>query len=292
MKDTARAERNIRSKVADYFGALNDRDADMASRDFHPESHTVKNAANPAATGPTAMADTIAGLFERTESVKFTVRSMAEIGNIVMADWTAVFTFADGAVLNGQRTRKFRTPVEGIDVFTFDSDGYIVDCQIVHETASVARGIAANRMLDATRPMVDAVGLVSRYLAAEEDEDLASLTGMFAENVVVRNAANPPDALPGSLQRYLESFWQRTSHRKFVLHAAGIDDDDDILAYFSSVITFRAGAPFGPVMAAEEFTVELPTALRFHFDGAGKICEVSVFHETTTAMLMATRGSS
>lgn len=70
-----------------------------------------------ALSSPAAMADTIAGLFERTEAVNFAVRSMAEVG-IDMADWTAVFTFAHGIAVS---------------------------------------------MLNATRLLVDPVGLVSRH---------------------------------------------------------------------------------------------------------------------------------
>ena len=282
---------NKLTTIAAYFEALNERDVEAAARAFHPRSHTVRNAAQPAISGPEAMAETVRGLFARTESVQFTVRSMCEDGDTVLADWQATFVFAEGAVLNGQRTHRFRVSIEGIDAFVFDADGFVVDCQIMHETATVARAAAAHPAAAPETDRPDPAVLVQRYLTAEETEDRAALAGLFAENVVVRNAANPVDAAPGSVDRYLTSFWERTVERKFALHSAAYDSTGAVLAYFTSVITFAAGTAFGPVVAREEFTVELPTALRFQLDGAAKITEVTVVHETTTAMVLASGGA-
>lgn len=129
--------------------------------------------------------------------------------------------------------------------------------------------------------------IVERYLEAEATEDLLSLTALFAAEVTVRNAANPPDAGPGAVERFALSFWDRTTTRSFELTDTAIDDDGNIFSFGSATITFRAGATFGPVAAKAPFTVTLPLALRLHVDEAGLVDELDVHHETTTAVLLA-----
>lgn len=131
-----------------------------------------------------------------------------------------------------------------------------------------------------------AAKIVEQYLDAEVQEDLAALRALFAENVVIRNAANPPDDQPGALERFAMSFWDRTETRSFTLEDVAVSGKK-VFALVEATMRFKKGAPFGPVAAVAAFTITLPVAILFQLDANQKVTKLDIFHETTTAVRLA-----
>lgn len=128
--------------------------------------------------------------------------------------------------------------------------------------------------------------LVQSYLRAEELEQLNKLLALFDPNASVRNAAIPLDTEPGAVERFARSFWDRTEHRSFHLRDVAVTDNV-VFARADATIRFRQGAAFGPITAADAFTIRLPFALRLELNGHGLIGHLDIFHETTTAARLA-----
>lgn len=267
-----------------WFDALNDGNQDAAVALFEPTAHRIKNAANPALEGPGAAAQLLEEFFARTTKRHFTLGTIAHGVDRSMATWTGTLTFAEGAVIAGIEVNAFTVTFSGIEVFTFNEAHLFTNVEIIHETATVARTAAAHARAHTGVEMPDPHEVALGYLSAETAADLPSLAALFADNVAIRNAAVPLDDRPGSLERFATDFWNRTSDRKFTLIDAAVDDDRNVLAFAEARLTFKAGAAFGPIVAPAPFVLEIPVGLRFHIDAAGKIDELDVAHETTTAL--------
>ncbi|MGW2539953.1 nuclear transport factor 2 family protein [Kitasatospora sp. NPDC001574] len=131
-----------------------------------------------------------------------------------------------------------------------------------------------------------AIGIVDRYLVAEEQADIESVSALFSENPRIKSAANPELTGADALTKFCHGFWDRTERRAFEVIDIAVHDNT-IYAFVNSVLRFRAGAAFGPVIACEAFEVTLPTALKFVVNENLKIIDLLVCHETTTAARLA-----
>lgn len=267
-----------------WFDALNDGKHEAAVALFEPTSHRIKNAANPAIEGPDAADQLLQDFFARTTKRRFTLGTIAHGVGRSMATWTGTLTFAEGAVIGGMEVNAFTVTFSGIEVFTFNEANLFTNVEIIHETATVARAAAAHARAHTPAEMPDPREVALGYLCAETTADFPALAALFADNVAIRNAAAPLDDRPGSLERFATDFWNRTSDRTFTLIDAAVDDDRNVLAFAEARLTFKAGAAFGPLVAPAPFVLEVPVGLRFHIDAAGKIDELDVAHETTTAL--------
>ncbi|MER6714775.1 nuclear transport factor 2 family protein [Streptomyces sp. NPDC000877] len=128
--------------------------------------------------------------------------------------------------------------------------------------------------------------IIDRYLVAEEQADLESISALFSENPRIKNAANPELTGPDALAVFCRGFWDRTERRAFEVIDISVQDNT-IYAFVNSALSFRAGAAFGPVIACRPFEVTLPTALKFVVNENYKITDLLVCHETTTAARLA-----
>jgi len=135
---------------------------------------------------------------------------------------------------------------------------------------------------------------IGAYFHAEERGDIEAVVALCAEDVIVRNAANPPQHGKEGARAYVASFSDRTTRRRFdVLSVAG--HGDVVYARWKADLSFRAGVAFGPVTTVRPFDLTLEGICRFKLDADGLFREIDVHHETTTAMRMAqeaSRGSS
>lgn len=127
---------------------------------------------------------------------------------------------------------------------------------------------------------------IAQYFEAEERGDVESVVAMCSEDVVVHNAANPPQFGKEGARAYVSGFRDRTSRRHFDVLAVAEQAD---VAYerWKATLTFRAGVIFGPVTTLRPFDLELEGICRFKLDPSGLFREIDVFHETTTALSLA-----
>ena len=132
--------------------------------------------------------------------------------------------------------------------------------------------------------------LVETYFRAEEAGDSAAVVAICGTEVVVRNAANPPQYGHAGVRAYVEDFRDRTEARRFTVLSIAVNVDV-IYARWQADIVFRRGASFGPVVARRSFRLELQGVCRFKLDGEGHVVELDVFHETTTALNLAIKTS-
>lgn len=133
--------------------------------------------------------------------------------------------------------------------------------------------------------------LVERYFDAEERGDVDAVVALCAADVVVRNAAQPPQRGLDGVRTYVTSFRDRTSARAFDVIAVA-EADDVVFAAWSARLVFNAGVPFGPVIPRRPFDIELTGICRFKLDAEGKVRELDVFHETTSVVQRATANAS
>lgn len=133
---------------------------------------------------------------------------------------------------------------------------------------------------------MNARDLVNEYFDAEERGDVEAVVALCAENVIVRNAAQPPQRGKPGAREYVTSFRDRTSRRVFQVLAVA-EGNGVVFAWWSAQLTFRAGVSFGPVTTRRPFDVELQGICRFRLNRNGKIEELDVFHETTTPFRLA-----
>lgn len=127
---------------------------------------------------------------------------------------------------------------------------------------------------------------VDAYFRAEERGDVETVVAMCSEDVVVRNAANPPQHGKDGARAYVTSFRDRTARRRFdVLTVA--EHEGVVYARWKAALTFKAGVSFGPITTRRPFDLELRGICRFKLDTLGLFREIDVFHETTTAMRLA-----
>jgi hypothetical protein len=132
--------------------------------------------------------------------------------------------------------------------------------------------------------------LVDTYFAAEERGDVDAVVALCADDVVVRNAAQPPQRGLDGVRAYVTSFRDRTDARQFQVVAAA-ESDDVVFAAWKARLVFKAGLPFGAVISRKPFDVELTGICRFKLNQDGKVCELDVYHETTSVMQRAVAAS-
>lgn len=132
--------------------------------------------------------------------------------------------------------------------------------------------------------------IIREYFSAEERGDVDAVATLCADDVIVRNAAQPPQHGVRGVRDYVTGFRDRTSHRRFTIGCIATEADV-AFASWEAEITFRAGVQVGPVVTRRPFGVHLYGICRFKFDRAGKIVELDVAHETSSVMKMATEAA-
>jgi hypothetical protein len=249
----------------------------------------IKNAANSEISGEKAAQQLLEGFFSRTESRHFELLDAAETENEIFAFWIGEYVFRPGVqiadvVLEESMTVK----IKGVERFCINEEFRIVRCDIMHETTSIV--IAAKnskaKIEQSKKREFNPTGVVHRYFEAEEIGDVEAVVSLCAPNVKVINAANPPQYGFEGVRQYVQVFKERTSQRKFIIGKIATNKNVTF-AFWNAVITFNAGVTFGAITTLKSFTVELQGVCRFVFDEDGKIEQLFVFHETTTALLKA-----
>ena len=132
--------------------------------------------------------------------------------------------------------------------------------------------------------------IVRAYFAAEECGDVDGVVALCADGVVVRNAAQPPQHGLQGVRDYVTVFRDRTSRRQFTILCLAIDADV-AFASWQAEITFKAGVQFGPIQTCRPFDLHLHGICRFKFDPSGRIVELDVSHETSSALRLATEAA-
>lgn len=125
--------------------------------------------------------------------------------------------------------------------------------------------------------------LVENYFSAEERGDVEAVVALCADDVIVRNAAQPPQHGHDGVRAYVGSFRERTAVRQFDVIAIA-EESDVVFASWRARLTFRAGVAFGPIVAKRPFDVDLHGVCRFKLDKSNRIQQLDVYHETTTPM--------
>lgn len=280
-----------------WFDALNasDRSAALALFDDDP---TIKNAAFPETKGSAAAPDLIDGFFDRTSDRRFTLLSAAEGERFTFAECLAELEFRPGVTVAGIRIeRPTSVMFSGVEIFGLNDTGLINTLNIVHETTRIARAASGEQLpplsmasLEARSTTVltnpEARTLVEDYLRGEEEGDLARIEQHFAPVHTITNAAVPAVTSDSALREFCESFWSRTSNRRFDLIDTAVSPGR-VFAFCAGTIGFKEGAAFGPVTAIRDFEVSLPVGLVFGIDGDGRVESLHVHHETTTAARLA-----
>jgi hypothetical protein len=134
---------------------------------------------------------------------------------------------------------------------------------------------------------IEARKLVQTYFDAESAGNVEDVVALFCANPVIRNAANPPLSGPDAPRKFCEDFYARTQRREF--RVLGVAEEGlEIYAWWEGTLTFKAGVRFGDITTSRPFSVTLRGVCRFELDAQNrKILELDVFHETTTAAMLA-----
>jgi ketosteroid isomerase-like protein len=128
--------------------------------------------------------------------------------------------------------------------------------------------------------------LVERYFTAEERGDVAAVVALCSEDVIVRNAAQPPQHGRQGVRDYVTSFRDRTSRRNFEIMEV-VEENNIVYAWWHARLTFREGVSFGPVTTRRHFDLDVQGVCRFRLDENDEVQELDVFHETTSAFQLA-----
>jgi|CXWL01.1.fsa_nt_gi ketosteroid isomerase-like protein len=296
--------KNTQHIIPTWFESLNRGDINKLLPLFGNNCR-IKNAAHPVIEGKNAPKQLLSDFFARTESREFRLIDCAENGDEVFASWEGIIVFKKGLSIAGLQSLIAPLPVRyrGVERFKFDQAGFIEELEIVHETTSVPR-LAALQLAGQTivcpsfettqdNPIeigdetghVDYSPLVHRYFQAEEQGNIEAVVDLCSDSVIVRNAANSPQYGKQGAREYVESFFLRTTNRQFTIKTIA-RQGATYFAHFKGEIGFREGAAFGTVIAAAPFDVTLDGICRFKILD-GYFVELDVYHETTTALLLA-----
>lgn len=124
--------------------------------------------------------------------------------------------------------------------------------------------------------------LVECYFDAESRGDVDAVVALCAPDVIVRNAAQPSQHGLEGVRGYVTGFRDRTAERAFrVLSVA--DGSDVVFAAWQARLVFKAGISFGAIVPRRPFSVDLTGICRFRLDREGRVTELDVYHETTSA---------
>lgn len=132
--------------------------------------------------------------------------------------------------------------------------------------------------------------LIRAYFDAEEKGDVETIVGLCASDVVIRNAAQPPQFGLDGAREFATSFRDRTSRRHFDVLAVA-HEGSVAFAWWSCALTFKSGVSFGAVVTREAFDIDLEGVCRLAVDGDGKIRELDVVHQTACVMAKAIQAS-
>lgn len=138
---------------------------------------------------------------------------------------------------------------------------------------------------------MDYRNIMLEYFRAEEAGEIEAVVDLCDENVVVRNAANPPQTGKEGAREYVTSFKNRTDERRFQVLAMA-QNGNISFAWWEARLTFKAEIAFGPITTKRPFSVTLQGVCRFVFTPEDLIKELDVFHETTTAFKLAMEASN
>lgn len=272
--------------VNDWFTGLNQSDISSLLKLFAP-STKIRNAANPMMEGENAARQLLEIFFQRTESRFLFPMEITQSGNEVFAHWKGYLTFKKGIqIADTVLDEPVSVPLRGVERFVLDENGKITELDIVHETTSPVLFARASKMQSNFVPAHKAADVVRTYFALEEIGDVEGVVELCHPNVVVVNAANPTQFGREGVRQYVQTFKDRTAQRKFTVGTFSIHNDN-VMVWWDAKITFKAGIPFGPVISQKEFEAALKGVCRFKFNTDGQILELDVFHETTTALLLA-----
>lgn len=271
-----------------WFTGLNQTNLDDLLKLF-AKNPVIKNAANPEQNGEKAAKELLEGFFYRTQSRWFELIDAAENGNEIFAYWAGEYIFRPGIqIADIVLEEPLAVNVKGVDRFCVNEEFKITRCDIVHETTSmVVAARNAKEKVEATKkPGVNPDEIVKKYFGAEEAGDVEGVVCLCAPNVKVINAASPTQYGLEGVRQYVQTFKDRTAKRKFMVGRIA-SDKNVTFAWWNANIDFKSGISFGPVTTQKPFSLDLQGVCRFQFDENGKIDQLFVFHETTTAMVKA-----
>lgn len=133
--------------------------------------------------------------------------------------------------------------------------------------------------------------LIARWFAGLNAGDVDALVVLFAEEPLIRNAANPPLTGSDAARRLLEDFFSRTVARHFdVIDSAATDNE--VFAAWTASLTFRRGITIAGVTLPSDVEVPLRGAERFVVGADGRITELHIVHETTSVAQAAHRAAA
>ncbi len=105
---------------------------------------------------------------------------------------------------------------------------------------------------------------IASYFEAEERGDVEAIVALCSEDVVVRNAANPPQIGKDGARAYASGFRDRTIRRRF--EVLGVAERGAVAyARWKAALTFRSGLTFGSMTTSRNFDVNLEGICRFSF---------------------------
>jgi ketosteroid isomerase-like protein len=272
--------------VQNWFNGLNQSDIHSLLKLFAP-STKIRNAANSLMEGENAARQLLEIFFQRTESRFLFPMEITQQGNEVFAHWKGYLTFAAGIqIADTVLDKPVTVPFRGVERFILDDNGKIVECDIVHETTSPVLYARASKSQPNFVTADKAADVVKKYFELEEIGDVEGVVELCHPNVVVVNAANPTQFGKKGVRQYVQTFKDRTAQRKFIVGTISIHNDN-VMVWWDAKITFKAGITFGLVTSKAEFDADIKGVCRFKFTADGQIIELDVFHETTTALLLA-----
>lgn len=124
------------------------------------------------------------------------------------------------------------------------------------------------------------------YFTAQNSSDAEGVVNLFAENAEVYNTNFPKFVGKEGIRAFCDNFYARTSARNFQVIAIA-EGENNLMAHWEVIMTFRPGAQVGPFVLGRGFDVCLQGINKFVFDASGLICELRIFHETTTVAQLA-----
>lgn len=270
-----------------WFEGLNKTDMRQLLALFSADGAYIRNAAQPATSGSEAPQRLLEEFFARTASRHFALIDFTANETEIVAAWHGILTFRAGIqIADVTLAKPLNVVLRGVDRFVLE-EGRIVELTIDHETTTVVQAARAAALREQITP--DAThyeAVISNYFACEEAGDVEGVVALCDPSVVVRNAAQPMAVGLAGVRSYVESFRDRTISRVFdvvsISTAPGL-----AYATWKADLVFRAGTAFGPVTSKTAFPLTLEGACRFVFNASGKLVEIDVYHETTSALKRA-----
>jgi limonene-1,2-epoxide hydrolase len=134
---------------------------------------------------------------------------------------------------------------------------------------------------------INPIDRVKTYFVAQNNSDAEAAIALFTDEAEVYNVNFPKFAGKDGIRAFCENLYARTSARNFQIVSVAQGDGNAIMAHWEATMSFRPGAKLGPFELARGFDVSLQGINKFVFDESGSICELRIFHETTTVAQLA-----